>query len=254
MDSERKNELLVQILAEIDAVFTPQRTWTRPLPTVLYERRRDYPTLGVRWMSGKATEAGRKQIQRDLEELVDGGFAVSCRPKNVKTLGVRLTDFGEAYARALCGMDCLGFALEAVATVNRLADHPDAAGAGCVCEDLITEISHHEVGLNPDLWSQYLAMETIALPALVRGWMRSNSDIKGRVWYWLTDTGKSILENPPTWNFELPDEVPGMYKAWDDALVAAQKVLAAAKPQQPRELGYIPIPVSLPRHKDGNIA
>lgn len=250
----RRDELLLKILAEIDAVFLPLRNWTRPLPTVLYERRRDYPSMGIRWTPGNPTETGRKQAQRDLEDLVDTGLAISCRPKNVKTLGVRLTDHGESYARALFGIDALGCALEALRTINRLADHPDAAGRGCVCEDLITGIPHVEAAGNRDKKIEYSAMESTALPALIRGWMESNSDIHGRVWYWLTDAGRGVLENPPTWDFVLPDEVEGAWDFWNEKLNAAIELLNAAVPQDRRELGYIPIPVSLPRHKHGDIA
>ncbi len=46
-------------------------------------------------------ETGRKQVQRALEDLVGQGLVDALRPKGAKTVGVRLTDAGEARVRAM---------------------------------------------------------------------------------------------------------------------------------------------------------
>ena len=83
-----RTRILVDILADTDAVFIPNRYWNSSRPAVICEHRRDYSLAGVPWRSEAPDEAGRKAAQRELEALTVAGMVKTFRPKRVKTLGV----------------------------------------------------------------------------------------------------------------------------------------------------------------------
>lgn len=128
---ELTNDILLAILAATDAVFIPDRD---PMDfnrhVVIYERRRDFPDAGIPWASEKAMpgldETGRKQVQRALEDLVGQGLVDALRPKGAKTVGVKLTDAGEARVRALCGLPLFEGTQAAVDQLVRLLEDDSA--------------------------------------------------------------------------------------------------------------------------------
>ena len=101
---DERASILVQVLADTDAVWIPSRTWNRPRPTNVYFARRAFAKGGVPWESGGATEADRKAMQRALEALAKSGAVKVRRPHRVKTLAVKLADTAEAEARKLVGL------------------------------------------------------------------------------------------------------------------------------------------------------
>ena len=72
--------------------------------------------------------------------------------------------------------------------------------AGCVLETDILRSNYGNV-TSADLG----ALELQSLPLLVRGWLRSNSDVEGRIGYAITSKGRSALATGPPQPAELPE-------------------------------------------------
>jgi hypothetical protein len=246
---ELTDEILLAILAATDAVFVPDRDprdFRRH--TVLYERRRDYPNAGVPWASEKVLpgldEAGRKRAQRALEELVAQGMVEARRPKGAKTHGVKLTDAGEARARALCGLPLYEGTQAMVEQLSRLVDD----GSTCAYMGKLWTPEPMLAGVQ---WGdnarrkKFVEVEERLLPALSRGQVVSNCSIQGHCWY-------SVHPKPTP----MPPVPAGLPTSTDDHraeyYVRIHQELAdlrLAEPLNPREIGEIPMPVCpLPAH------
>jgi hypothetical protein len=83
-------------------------------------------------------------------------------------------------------------------------------------------------------------------PALLRGWVESNSDIHGRVCYWATPTGREASEKPAP---PPPDDLPGWTveaaKFYHAETLAARERLRTATPVGTSEIGFVPLSASL---------
>ena len=193
--------IIVGILADTDALFAPNRSWLRPRPTVIYEQRRDYRGGGVPWRSAAHDEAGRKAMQRELESLCagpGGGLVKTFRPQRVKTLGVKLTAKGEALGRALCGLPNLD---QSIGGVMHIVMHSDDSDAGVsfdgrlwVAETALAGVDWVQCATDAEARQNLVYMEGVLLPSLIRGWVMSNSNNRGQVWYSLTTAGVAMLE------------------------------------------------------------
>lgn len=240
-------ELLIRLLAETDAAFCPMRLWSRPIPSVIYERRRDFHAFGLPWRSGGSDEPERRRLSRTLQALVDARLAVAHRPRGLKTLFSRLTDGGDETARRLARLPGIDAAVASLGALVALQDHPwSAAGdGGCAAipETLLTGCDYGADGVKEAL----LTVEVMALPALCRGWIESNSDLAGHVYYWPTERGLAALSSPPS--IELVRRRPSKHGAalYDSELVRAREALFASEPRTPREIGYLPLSASVAR-------
>jgi hypothetical protein len=244
---ESAEQVLLTILAATDAAWLPMRTWTPPVPANTYFARRDFSRQGVPWVSGAASEADRKEAQRLVETLAGQGVVQLFRPRRLKTLGVRLTDEGEGLARRLCGLPGLEIARSALAEVVRLSSERQK---GCVSEAALAGVawSHPRSG-------KILArLEDQVLPGLIRGWLESNADIIGHVYYRATDIGRrAAIESPAgEWSRVSPqneaprdDGAKERYGFYLERLDAALARLRTAEPQDQREIGLLPLPASM---------
>ncbi len=240
---ELTDDILLAILAASDAVFIPDRD---PMDcsrhAVLYERRRDFPDMGVPWASEKAMpgldESGRKQVQRALEDLVGQGLVDALRPKGAKTVGVKLTDAGEARVRALCGLPLFE---GTQATVDQLVGLLEDESA-CVAEGRIWT---PEIALAGVQWGdnerrhKFVEVEERLLPALVRGLVVSNCTVRGHCWYSLNTRTPTL---PP-----VPADLPARNELARGQYYGRLKHeiadLRLAELLNPREIGDIPMPV-----------
>ena len=241
--------ILVQILADTDALFIPNRSWHRLRPTNIYFGRKNYGRSGVVWSSGAATEADRKAAQRELEALAKERMVRVFRPHHVKTLGVRLTDAAETQVRGWCGLPGIACGWW---TCHELARHSKVPGEAKTLDDVwISEVQLAGVewpreGEDTTAFRRELVLtEDMALPALSRGWIVANSDIHGRVYYALTLAGWEVLDNDP------PEDPPDIAvdtearKMYLDRVQSQLARLGTADPEDPNEIGILPLPVAM---------
>lgn len=244
-----RTSILVQILADSDALFIPNRSWSRPRPTNIYFGQKNYARSGVVWSSGAATEADRKAAQRELEALAKERVVRVFRPHRVKTLGVRLTDAAETQVRALCGLpgiECGWW------TCHELARYSKVPGEAKTLDDLwISEVQlagaeWPREGEDTTAFRREMVLtEDMALPALSRGWIVANSDRHGRVYYALTLAGWGVLDNDPP---DAPPDTPVDAEAREmylDRVQSQLERLDTADPEDPKEIGGLPLPVAM---------
>jgi len=242
---ELDDQILVAILAATDAVFLPDRSpISSPRHQVICERRKYFPTHGVPWASEKAgpglDEAGRKQAQRALEGLVAHGLVHTVQPKLAKTLGVKLTEVGDRELRAKVGLPSFDEAISALEQIAICETACEFVGLRWVPETALTDAQWGD----DERRQEFVKLEDRLLPALVRGFVRSNCSVKGHCWYSLTKAGEKFLAK------ERPNSEPAKRAFTEEAkreyyyrIHEELALLAAAKPEIDREIGDIPMPL-----------
>jgi hypothetical protein len=231
---------LLAILAATDAVFIPDRDPHAPAHRAICERR---AAAGVPWASERVLpgldETARKQVQRALNELAVRNLVVTIQPHATKTLAVRLTDAGDARARALVGIPQVAESLPVVERIRTLM-----AGAE-VCDHL-GRVWVPETALAGVRWGDnerrhaFVDIEDLLLPALTRRWVDANCSGLGHCWYTLG----SVPVAPPAAVANLPARCDAARQAYYAGIYAERAVLATTKPEQMREIGEVPMPVA----------
>lgn len=227
--------LLVSVLARSHAAFRPLRQvdWGRlEIPSAIYDRRRAFWEIGVRWSSGGAA-ADRKQAERLVASAVaEGAVTVSGK---ARTLHLRMTDMGLVTAEALAGVPSADsghyFAKQLLGF---------APAGRWVSELLPSELDDYDgtSGHNVELF----ASELMFLAARLRGWCESASDCHGRAAYRVTPAGVEIASQPePTLPKGLPTSSRKLQELHDRELVRERGRIRASVPRTPGELGEIPI-------------
>jgi len=243
---DERASILVQVLADTDAVWIPSRTWNRPRPANVYFARLSFGKGGVPWESGGATEADRKAAQRALEALAKAGAVNVRRPHRVKTLAVKLTDEAEAEARKLVGLPGM---YSAWLSALEVARHSKRWGTPDV---LMTDLWVSErklIGERPpdEYRREAVLVENMLLPALVRNYVGSCADGHGRVFYALTPAGWAWLDagnEPPADDLDgEPDRDARAF--YYERVRAALDRLDTADPPDPKEIGGIPLPLAI---------
>ncbi len=240
-----RTSILVQILADTDAVWIPSRTWNRPRPTNVYFARRAFAKGGVPWESGGVTEADRKATQRALEALTKSGVVKVRRPHRVKVLSVKLSDAGEAEARRLVGLPGM---YSAWLSAGEVARHSKRPGEAALMTDLWVS-ERKLIGERPpdEYRREAVLVEEMMLPALVRNYVGSCSDKEGRVYYALTPPGWAWLDSgdvPPADDLDgEPDREARAF--YYERVQAALDRLDTSDPPDPKEIGGIPLPVAI---------
>lgn len=224
----------VAILAQTDALWIPTRHGlTEPAAIVnVSQLRRLYGSLGCRWHAADTSETGRKQSQRQLESLAERGLIEVTRNK-ARTVYVRLSDDTEEEMRVLCGLPGIDAGLASVAEVIRLG--------GFVRE---TALAGHGYGDMPP--GELVLVEELALPALTRGWLRSNSDAEGRVCYWATEAGAVAVEGwrPVGEPLDAPPVDENLRRQYYHDVQEALARFAALPPSGRGDIGEIPLQAS----------
>lgn len=249
------DQILLALLAATDAVFIPDRDpLARQRHAVIHERRKMFRHGGVPWASERVLpgldDTGRKQVQRLLDELALAGLVLTFQPKGAKTLGARLSDAGDARARALAGLPAL---CDAVAVLGQLGDL-ERTDATCA---FLGRTWLPETALAGVRWGdnarrhKFVEVEEKLLPALVQGWVESNCSVQRHCWYALVPAGREQLGKPVTAASGLPPTSDQARREYYYRVQAEFHALAAAKPACEREIGEIPMPVCpLPARKE----
>lgn len=237
------DRILTRLAAAIDAIFLPVRRWDGAFPANVQAARRAYPGSGIRWESGEAGAAERKAAERDLAALVARGLIRVRRPHG-RSVGVALTDRGDQVVRAIVGLPGVEASLAFVAAV--MARAPDVPlsehvislyGRGWVCETDMNEGRGYGDGRQNEL----VAIEDRGLPALVRGWLESNSDGAGRVWY-------RVVKKPDARPLDaLPEKATGAQGAYLDEIRRALATfdIDLSRGARERDIAPLPLPASM---------
>ena len=253
------DKLLLQVLAETDAIWQPDR---RPMfgsrHTAIYEKRRDYHAVGVvlNNLAGAGADSGERQrASRALRELAAEGLVTIHKPKWARAMAIKLTEAGDIRARALSAMPT--FALTLLSWLHNQRDSAlamDALGPVYGTEGMQDRqmVWHSELILagvldttDPDQRGALIELEGAHLPAIVRGLMIGCATINGHVWYALTPAGVSAAEanqiQEPANIPEPTDETVDHYLAiWQ----AARSRMETSPPRISNEIGEMPLPCS----------
>ncbi|MCX7424382.1 MAG: hypothetical protein NTW96_01890 [Planctomycetia bacterium] len=227
----------IQILGLTDAAFCPMREadWHPPAPGNIYHARHTYPTDGVRILV-EGDGADQKRTERTVHDGIAMGLIVPT-VKRLRRTGLRLTDLGDWLTRAIVGQPDAGEAYRLVVEVARLGGDDDR----WVSELTLAGVPGYSDGIKRKL----VEVEDNALPALVRGWLESNSDRYGHAWYRLLPAGRRALEHPePVEPPGLPDGDPDARRFYIATVEDERERLRTAEPGNPKEIGFVPLPCS----------
>jgi hypothetical protein len=164
------------------------------------------------------------------------GLATVRRLRSVRWPYLRLTDAGDAKARALAGLAQVDATVELLREILRQqVEHPGPGG-------WVSEFWLADDGRD---MHELRAIEAMALPGLWRGWLEAHSDVHGHARYRVLPGGLAALAAGP----HDPDPTAPDQEAadlYDTTLAAALDRLASAAPDDGREIGLIPLPCSMP--------
>ena len=242
--------LLVTILADVDVIHTPRRFHNLSLDAwvLLDERQRAYAEHGVPWASGGTSERDRKTQQRNLEALAEQGFVVAHRSAG-RTVGIRLTPKGDQHARALANLPDMVEAFPHLRRMVRLQQKGfDAEWSdrfqGWLPETLLTGC---EWGA-PASREPFGKLQAEVLPVIIRGWLRTNSSVKGHLWYYPTAAGIAASRDDThgTVPNDVPEPLPPAREIYGQRYNQTKSNLCNAS-HVDGEIGPIPLPVSYAR-------
>ena len=214
--------------------------WTARCGSVLYLARRDYHSHGVPLVTSGAA-ANRKSAERSLRNLeADGLISIAARRE-----GVRLTEYGDSFARRLCGAPSLADSAAAVDRARLLGSMPDFGplAGRIVCPEVrLTTPPEPEVYslAAADLWHAVSDLEELFFPALVHGWCEAWSDMRGHVFYVPLDAAAEFKQ------FDLGDLQPeeAAIDVYYGELAEYRAHLRMSEPSMPGEVSYYPLPAS----------
>ena len=239
-----KTEIVVRLLALADALFLPQRKWSAPLPSNSYVGRKRFRAEGIPLvLTVGAGMSARQRSVRALAKLSRDGMLTIVRVRQSRFPSVRLSDEGDRAARRTCGLPGL---LGAWLTVQRIAKLSAPPGS----ERLLTDVWVPETSLCADpaepREGELSTIELMEVPALIRGWVVSRSNSKGGVYYALTNAGRAALADgaPDDDDLDVADVDDEARRFHQVTLLAELRRLESDAPQQPREIGEIPLPCS----------
>lgn len=236
-----RDRVLTQILAHTDARFRPLRStdWTSPGPTNLWQARQDFLTGGVGLNAG-GSEASRKDRQRLLDDLVSGGLIT--KSGSGKAALYRLTEQGEAHARTVCGLPSLIESHEYL--IEIIGGECETAHGPLTPEYILLGESNYQQ--TDEFTIRIFDLEMFLLPGLVHNWLTAKSDILGRVYFIATERGREAArQSPPTRPANLPFYDESAANLYFESRAAVRSQLRMAKPKNPSEIGFCPLPVSI---------
>ena len=239
-----QDRIMTAILSRTDAIFRPLRSmdWASPGPTNLWQARQDFLTGGVGLNAG-GSEVNRKEHQRLLDGLVGDGLIT--KSGSGRAARFKLIDVSEAHIRALCGLPSLADSYEfliRVIDLERETDHGPLTP-----EYILTGTTNYEQ--SPDFTHKIFELELLVLPAIIHGWLDAGSDIHGRTYFSATALGRQIATSLPP---SPPANLPSYDDATNDLYLSTRRKyreeLRTAKPKNPSEIGFVPLPCSIDFH------
>lgn len=218
--------LLTRVLAATDAMFLPLRgcDWQHPRPAAVAIARAAFRDRGGVVIHSPGTPAERKRAERLIASCTEAGMLIARQRYRGQFL--RLADDSEDFVRQLCGLPGLWLSFE---TVRR---H--------VRDEWTPEIALNDGrGWGDGHGSELSFIESLMLPALVRGVAESRSTIRGHVCY------RRVAPVPEFFaDTEEVEPSPTLARFYVDELRAARSAISTA-PTGVFELGELPLPVSM---------
>lgn len=213
--------LLIGLLARGDALYVPHRHTpsNQRAARALDENRQEFHAHGLP-MIGGGSAAERQDHSRMLSRLRQSGLVVvsgHIRPR------VRLTTATDDKLRALTACPTVHSAWPLLKLVKLLAN----GSSGPVLEFDVLGASPSQLE-SKDL----VGLENLALPLLVRGFLLSDSDMKQRLGYFITEDGcKALAAGRPAFaTAMLPDFDPAAGDLYDAEFRDAMAERAKAAP------------------------
>jgi hypothetical protein len=189
-----------------------------------------------------------RRYQRNVSRLVSGRQLISFGASRSRTL--KLTDAGEAHARALCGLPSFADALVYLAKIvnpDRFYEPHGSAGARYVAEVDLAGLDQSWAGLGANdadakARRQELRWLEITLsPLLLRGWIESAPTTSGRAFYVATDAGRQATA--PATSARLPSAEDAAFEWYWQVRNRAFDELNTLTAYC-AEIGAIPLPAS----------
>lgn len=239
-------QLLVRLVAQVDALWIPLRDPREPCWAYIWELRRAFETTGIKWHAG-GSESIRKSAERQLRELSSARLVKPFRSGG-RASSVALTYRGDAIARALANLRPLGMAIELVQEVHTLRCHPQSSAdteRPWVPETLL---NYHTPGGG---WGDGRESELVdvvhrtALPQAL-GWLDGMCDTRRHVFYRLAEDGLSIATGeaqPPAMPTDLPERQEWAETLYDETRAAHRDSLWSHD-EFSSDIGMIPLPAS----------
>lgn len=229
------NDDLIRLLAATDALWWPCRSPDQRAHGVRHERRREYRRYGLPIRTAHSGDAAaRKSQERWLARLEQTGVIQVGRQRGKRTHW-RLSDNADWAFRSLAGqygfwqmvacMMCLDAherrcrVVPADKPVNR---HAEYQLVGCEPRDEPSAETNRRCG----------DLAEMLLPALVRGWVTSASDMRGTTAYSLTTAGVAVVRNPEAYDpdrTDWPDYDPAHDATYDEAFASTLDELERGK-------------------------
>lgn len=236
-----QDQVLIELLADTDALFKPYRhRGGIRAGTVYSERRNAYHEAGLLWASEEPTDAGRKASQRELELCVKRKLVKAVKSQG-RTSAVSLTNVGEQYARALAGNPGIA---EAIPILERMIELQLESEKYYLPEFKLWVPETRLIELD---WGEgdYLAelslLQFMLAPALHRGWVHFKASWKGHGWYHPNCCKPWLLAEIAA---QLPDYDPAAGRLYDQRLAASANRLANTDADDKNSMGIIPCTLS----------
>ncbi len=210
-----------------------------------YELRKAYRESGIPWASGERTEAGRKQAQRDLEELARGGLIVLAKPNLSKTLFVKLSDSAYSRLRRQCDLPSFEMGFLMLKLTEKFSVRPPTVEENV----FIPETKFNaDRGWGDGFQDELFRVSQNALPAVFQGWLVSVRDTQRHIFYAITEKGWKLLDDG--WKPGPGEEIKrdlDMSLAYYTSLRIESSKLKTRTPDCDGELGW-PFPLSAAHH------
>lgn len=234
--------LLIRTLGDQDGLWLPQRDWSKPQAAAnRYFLRQHWRETGLPWRTGSSIAGRRVQISRQLEDAQGQGL-VEVNRGSGKFPRVKLTDIGEALARRTLGQVGIDSALYFIQELllersSNSTDWTSEYVPGLDCEGGGV-INGKRLG----------GIEQLSLPALARGWVEASSDVRGHVRYRVTEDGLRVIDTLEITEADLGEVQtdPELEDVYVHAVHGMLTRLQEEPPEDSRQLGAIPLPVSMP--------
>jgi DNA-binding PadR family transcriptional regulator len=195
----------------------------------------------VQWNTSRTTDANRKAVVKELEQMASAGLLTTRHRKQTRNLYARLSDQAEALTRALCGLPGLPETIDAMGLLlAKSRRHVDTVSGRWASERQLAGVGKGALD-TVEARRPLVAMEETLLPAMCRGWVRGESDSSRRVDYCLTPEGRAVLRRKPQFDVATEAPVEDARQLYYRRVNEALDRLGTATPETVGETGILPL-------------
>jgi hypothetical protein len=236
---EASTKILLDVLARVNAVFTPIRRQDRRTETAVQELQREYRASGIPFRLSGGDTAERKENERTLAELAGAGL-VKLSTGDVRRSRVWLSDAADEKLRAMVGLS--GGVAKTIAVMSAVAD-AEVRGWGYgaerspwIPEVYLTGLDWRDPAMRPQVENRIFLLEDFALFGLVRGWLDTFYDTQPKTYYRVTPEGHQVWQHVPELSADVGrfDSKAAAY--YDDHYPEAEAWLDTIRPRHENEV------------------